>query len=599
MKKYIILLFTLILSLPLLSQLEVKEGSFKEVPGFININTEKMYDDNDKPYAVLKIKTENISSKERHELSFKGDAQTFFEVEYKDGEVWLYISYYATYIKISHEEFSSTEFHFPFDMKPKCGYELTLIKNFIWNNKKVSVITDNDREFAIRIADYYEELYVNNQYVGLYPLDEKTAYDLNLSCNYEDSINSYRIKALEGDPVAQNNYGACYYKGHGIEKNYENAAKWFKASAEQGNAIGQINLAICCFNGNGVEKDSLASLKYCQAAINQGIAGAENFYGSAFCSNYEERFIWWEKSAAKHCAIAQFNMAGYFANKENFSESLKWLWKASEQGLSMAMYQLGLCYYNGQGVSENKTEAWKWIVQAANKNFVMAEYAVGYNYYLGGDMVAQDFAEAFKWFKKAAEKDDTASQFYLGTCYEYGRGVDNNNYEAYKWYYKAAVANFPTAQSKVGLCYFYGLGVTNNYQEAIKWFKKAAENNDDFGQYAMGLCYYNGYGVSLNYNEAFKWFELSAKQNNPDAMIMIGYMYNNAQSVKKDKKKAFSYYLQSANLGNATAQNNVGICYETGTGVSKNIQEAINWYKKSAEQGNDDARSSLRRLGVY
>ena len=127
MKKYILLLFALILSFPLLAQLEVKEESFKEVPGFVNINTEKMYDDNDKPYAVLKIKTENISSKERHELSFKGDAQTFFEVEYKDGEVWLYISYYATYIKISHEEFSSTEFHFPFDMKPKCGYELILI----------------------------------------------------------------------------------------------------------------------------------------------------------------------------------------------------------------------------------------------------------------------------------------------------------------------------------------------------------------------------------------------------------------------------------------------------------------------------------------
>lgn len=143
MKKYILLLFTLILTLPLLGQLEVKEGSFKEVPGFVNINTEKMYDDNDKPYAVLKIKTENISSKERHELNFKGDAQTFFEVEYKDGEVWLYISYYATFIKISHDDFSSTEFHFPFDMKPKCGYELTLI------NKKADI----DEQTIINLID--------------------------------------------------------------------------------------------------------------------------------------------------------------------------------------------------------------------------------------------------------------------------------------------------------------------------------------------------------------------------------------------------------------------------------------------------------------
>ena len=134
MKKYILLIWILILTISLFAQLEVKPDSFKEVVGFVNIDPDKQTDDNDKPYAVLKIKTENISSKQRRELSFKGDAQTFFEVEYKDGEVWLYISYYATYIKISHEEFSSTEFHFPFDMEPKKGYEMTLV-NKISNNK--------------------------------------------------------------------------------------------------------------------------------------------------------------------------------------------------------------------------------------------------------------------------------------------------------------------------------------------------------------------------------------------------------------------------------------------------------------------------------
>lgn len=111
----------------MLAQLEVKEGSFKEVPGFVNIDTDRMYDDNNKPYAVLKIKTENINNKQRRELSFGGDAQTFYEVVYKDGEVWLYISYYATFLKISHEDLSSTEFWFPFDMEPKKGYEMTLV----------------------------------------------------------------------------------------------------------------------------------------------------------------------------------------------------------------------------------------------------------------------------------------------------------------------------------------------------------------------------------------------------------------------------------------------------------------------------------------
>ncbi len=127
MKKSLFLILLVISSLICSAQLQVKENSFKKVEGFININVEKMFDDNDRPYAVLKIKTENINDKQRRELSFGGDAQTFFETEYKDGEVWLYISYYATFLKISHPDLSSTEFWFPFDMEPKRGYELTLV----------------------------------------------------------------------------------------------------------------------------------------------------------------------------------------------------------------------------------------------------------------------------------------------------------------------------------------------------------------------------------------------------------------------------------------------------------------------------------------
>ena len=126
-RKVLLLVFAIVLSLQLFAQLEVKEGSFKEVAGFVNINTEKMYDDNDKPYSVLKVRTENINDRQRRELNFGGDAQTFFEIEYKDGEVWLYISYYATFLKISHPDLSSTEFYFPFDMEPKKGYEMTLV----------------------------------------------------------------------------------------------------------------------------------------------------------------------------------------------------------------------------------------------------------------------------------------------------------------------------------------------------------------------------------------------------------------------------------------------------------------------------------------
>jgi hypothetical protein len=153
MKKLFVIVIFILFNFNALAQLEVKEGSFKEVQGFVNINTEKMYDDNDRPYAVLKIKTENIDSKQRRELRFGGDAQTFFEVEYKDGEVWLYISYYATFLKISHEDLSSTEFWFPFDMEPKKGYELTLVNKPPVDEELLRRIENLENANAVMIAE--------------------------------------------------------------------------------------------------------------------------------------------------------------------------------------------------------------------------------------------------------------------------------------------------------------------------------------------------------------------------------------------------------------------------------------------------------------
>lgn len=161
MRKFLFLFFTLFISATLWAQLEIKEGSFKEVSGFVNINTDKMYDDNDKPYAVLKIKTENISGKQRRELNFGGDAQTFFEVEYKDGEVWLYISYYATFIKISHEELSSTEIVLPFDMQPNKGYEMILVNKYNKDDEK-----DVYNYLIVKADQPNAVIYIDDEYVG-------------------------------------------------------------------------------------------------------------------------------------------------------------------------------------------------------------------------------------------------------------------------------------------------------------------------------------------------------------------------------------------------------------------------------------------------
>jgi len=130
MKKVFLLIVSILLSLNALAQLEVKSGSFKEVPGFVNINHDEnyQYDDNNLPFAVVKVRTENITDKQRRELRFESNMATGIVLEYHTGEVWVYLTAkYADYLKISHTDFSSIEFTLPFDLMPKHGYEMTLV----------------------------------------------------------------------------------------------------------------------------------------------------------------------------------------------------------------------------------------------------------------------------------------------------------------------------------------------------------------------------------------------------------------------------------------------------------------------------------------
>ena len=153
MKKLLLFLFILFTVFVAKAQIEVKQESFKEVVGFVNIN-EKQNDDNGTPYAVIKVRTENITDKERRELKFDGGANTSYELEYKDGEVWVYITYLASNLRILHPQFGSVSFEIPFEMRAKAGYEMVLTNkveavNAGWGKLALSTKPENDATISI------------------------------------------------------------------------------------------------------------------------------------------------------------------------------------------------------------------------------------------------------------------------------------------------------------------------------------------------------------------------------------------------------------------------------------------------------------------
>ena len=184
MRKHITLIIMLLLALNVKAQLVVEPGSFKEVPGFVILDHDRT-DVNDVPFAVIKIRTQNIDDKQRRELTFGGNLAVDTDLQYKVGEVWLYLTYHADYIKISHPDFSSTEFTFPYDMKPNGCYELTLVNNF--NPGPAPEADMGGQYFVLTVTPATANVYVDGD------LRTTTDGELNIMLPYGE--HKYRIEA--------------------------------------------------------------------------------------------------------------------------------------------------------------------------------------------------------------------------------------------------------------------------------------------------------------------------------------------------------------------------------------------------------------------
>ena len=48
-------------------------------------------------------------------------------------------------------------------------------------------------------------------------------------------------------------------------------------------------------------------------------------------------------------------------------EAVKWFRKAAEQNYALAQNNLGVCFYNGDGVAKDWVEAYKWLLLPARQ----------------------------------------------------------------------------------------------------------------------------------------------------------------------------------------------------------------------------------------
>jgi TPR repeat protein len=97
------------------------------------------------------------------------------------------------------------------------------------------------------------------------------------------------------------------------------------------------------------------------------------------------------------------------------------------------MYNIGVMYDSGNGVSRNHAVAAEWYRQAIDGNFAPAMYNLGLLYEYGMSL-KQDYAMAMQLYRRAAELGEPLAQFAIALLYDKGLGVEPDLVQAYMWF---------------------------------------------------------------------------------------------------------------------------------------------------------------------
>ena len=116
--------------------------------------------------------------------------------------------------------------------------------------------------------------------------------------------------------------------------------------------------------------------------------------------------------------------------------------------------------------------------------------------------------------RRGAEQGDPEAQTRLGTLYQRGNGVPEDDAEGAAWYRRAAGQGYADAQFLLGFVYANGEGVPLDYAESLASFRRAAEQGHDAAQWMLGTMYFRGRrGVPRDDVASYMWLHLAVSQN--------------------------------------------------------------------------------------
>ena len=397
--------------------------------------------------------------------------------------------------------------------------------------------------------------------------------------NSEEAFKWYSLAAEKGYPNAQYNLGLIYYNGEGVDTNYEKANELLTLAAQQNwcfeDVLTKVQIGIADHYFDEAEEDD-------DAKFNEAL----KYY--LLVANYENDYT----------DYAQNRIGRIYDLQGNSTEAVKWFKLATNLNNKTAWFNLGVSYYNGDGINQDMKEANNCFEAAYNHGMDLDSIV---NFYLNSTYDPDKYS--FEWLKKGAEQGSTDVFPYLINIYfgDYDFLKDVNRVEeAYK-YLSIGIEN---GLDKEEFLFSWDYDFYSFYFEFVDYDD---ENwaEDDCIKYYIQLCAkfgYDEFSIGRYFEEhgytddMILWYTLAAKRGNANAQFILGTIYDSGIEVENDTKKAAEYFMMAAEQGLAEAQYELGYCYKIGRGVEENKEKAIEWFSRAAKAGIDDAKEELEEL---
>lgn len=345
--------------------------------------------------------------------------------------------------------------------------------------------------------------------------------------------------------------GQCYELGRGTSIKLSLAKEWYRRSvliSQHVDAMWRLGIIYSTLEGNDI-----SALEWFRNAAEKG------------------------KHRDSHYQLGLFHLIGLGGLEKNVIAAQKYFSKASDQGHSLATFELARIVWNR---NDDHIFGYELFKLAGQLHVPDALRELGHLSHKGFTasgitIVLQDYKKAFGYYCEAAQLGDPTAALMVGNYFEEGylqEELGQDCERALQWYESAYRLNGGRlAELAIGK-------LKHTMADSIEDLKEAEDMRE----------------------EAFVWFESAAKdsmENNQSACakVMVALYYLNGWGRKpQDTKAGFDMLLDIAESGGNEALVPVARCYEEGIGTEHNMIKAMDYWELAADTDNQDA---LVRIG--